>query len=86
MKIASEPNMAAISLHALMRHQNHRRMNTAPTPAPRAARNAQASSTFTPRVIMNHDTAPPSSSTMPEAMRLTRSSCWSPACGATKRL
>ena len=34
--------IAAISLHALMRHQNHRRMNTSPAPAPIAIRNLQA--------------------------------------------
>ena len=31
---AKDTTMALISLHALMRHQNHRRMKTSPVPAP----------------------------------------------------
>jgi hypothetical protein len=38
--------MAEISLHALMRHQYHRRMKTSPVPAPRASSSSHAFSTL----------------------------------------
>lgn len=42
-EITNEAAMAETSLQALMRHQNQRRMNTLPVPAPSAIKSFHAS-------------------------------------------
>ena len=74
--------MAAISLHALMRHQNQRRIRTSPRPAPASMMNAHAPEIVSRTAVMARESA----MTTMVVMRDRRTRSRSPACGFTKRL